>query len=210
MDKYKAYLFDFDGTLVDSEKLKGSALAKTCNLFGGNVNMAIYKEVMGQSWEHVTSHFFTKAKIKPDKDEFNASFKEIYQELLRNELHPNLNVRNLLHRLRKKEKRMGVVSSASFWMVDQVLVQLGLYGFFEIVITKEDVVHHKPDPEAYLLALKKMSLMGSEVLIFEDSKAGLIAANRAECDAVAFKHDFNVNQDLSLAIRTISDYKKIL
>lgn len=53
------------------------------------------------------------------------------------------------------------------------------------VITREHVKRHKPDPEAFILALKHFSLSNAEVLIFEDSNAGLIATNRAGCDVVA-------------------------
>ncbi|MCK5814806.1 MAG: HAD-IA family hydrolase, partial [Flavobacteriaceae bacterium] len=104
---------------------------------------------------------------------------------------------------------MGVVSSATKWMADQILLQLKLMDFFDFIITNEDVTNHKPHSEAYLLALEKLTLPSSEVLIFEDSEAGLIAANNANCDSVAFKHDFNANHDLSLAIRTISDFNDI-
>ncbi len=210
MKSYLAYLFDLDGTLVDSEKLKGKALAETCTLFGGAVDAAIYKEAMGESWFHVTNHFFKVAAINPDIDKFNAEFRIIYQELLRKELTPNLNIIELLTKLKAKGKRIGVVSSASPWMVDQVLSQLKLAEFFDIVITNEDVTTHKPDPEAYLLALKMLSLPASDVLVFEDSNAGLIAARKANCDSVAFQHEFNINNDFSLAIQVISDFNEFL
>ena len=210
MKNYTAYLFDLDGTLVDSEKLKGKALAETCSLFGGKVDVNIYKTVMGERWLNVTNHFFTMAKIDPNIEEFNAEFKKIYQELLLKELTPNPNVEELLFKLKEKRKKMGVVSSGADWMVDQVLSQLGLSEFFEIVISKEQVKKLKPDPESYLLALEKLSLPSSEVLIFEDSNAGLIAARNANCDVVAFKHEFNANHDLSLAIQTISDFSEFL
>ena len=48
INSYSAYLFDMDGTLVDSEKLKGEALVTTCHLFGGVANIDTYKEVMGE------------------------------------------------------------------------------------------------------------------------------------------------------------------
>ena len=89
MKDYSAYLFDLDGTLVDSERLKGKALSETCRLFGGRVEASIYKEVMGESWFQVTKYFFKVAEIKPDIDKFNAEFRIIYQELLRIELTPN-------------------------------------------------------------------------------------------------------------------------
>lgn len=209
MKDYKAYLFDMDGTLVDSEKLKGKALVDTCILLGGLVEVDDYKLVMGQSWEFVTMHFFKKAGIKPEIKVFNAAFKKIYQELLFKELIPNRNSIALLKKLKAKGKKIGVVSSATKWMANQILNQLNLFDYFDFVITKEQVSNHKPHPEAYLLALEKLSVPSSEVLIFEDSEAGLIAASKANCDSVAFQHEFNSKHDLSLAMQTISDFNKI-
>ncbi len=206
LKSYSAYLFDMDGTLVDSEKLKGLALVKTCLHFGGEVDVDTYKAVMGESWEKVTNYFFTKAHIAPDMVRFNSVFKLVYQELLIGELKPNPNVVELLSNLKERGKKTGVVSSAFAWMVDQVLTQLDLKEFFDVVITKEHVSKHKPDPEAYLQALRKLNLPGSEVLIFEDSESGLIAANRAGCDTVAFKHEFNSYHDFSLALGVITDF----
>lgn len=210
MINYTAYLFDMDGTLVNSEKIKGKALAETCSRFGGEVDVNIYKTVMGRNWEFVTDHFFKMAKIQPDIEDFNTEFKLIYEQLLQKELASNPNALELLIKLKSKGKRLGLVSSASRWMVDHIIDQLELSDFFEVVITKENVLKHKPDPEAYLLALKKMGLPSTEVLIFEDSYSGLVAASKANCDSIAFEHEFNINHDLSLALQVISDYKEFL
>jgi HAD superfamily hydrolase (TIGR01509 family) len=151
MKNYSAYLFDMDGTLVDSEKLKGKALVETCAYFGGTTIVDTYKAVMGKSWEEVASHFFSVTQINPPIDKFNAKFKPIYQEILFQELTTNPNAVELLSQLKKRGKKIGVVSSAFSWMVNQVLDQLQLTQFFDVVITQENVTKHKPDPEAYLL-----------------------------------------------------------
>jgi len=210
MKEYKAYLFDMDGTLVDSEKLKGQALSGTCSLFGGKADIQIYKDVMGEEWNQVTRYFFEKANIHPDIDDFNREFRKKYEVLLLLKLTPNPNVKNLLEQLKAKGKKLGLVSSASAWMIEQVLSQLDLFHFFDVIIGKEQVSKHKPDPEAFLLALDQLSLLPSEVLVFEDSNAGIIAANKAHCDAIAFRHAFNENNDLHMAMKIISDYKEVL
>ncbi len=61
-----------------------------------------------------------------------------------------------------------------------------------------------------LLDLEKLSLSGSDVLVFEDSNAGLVAAKKANCDLVAFQHEFNVNNNFSTAIQVISDFNEVL
>lgn len=197
-----------DGTLVDSEKLKGKALIETCSQFGGITDVDTYKAVMGKSWEEVAAHFFSVTNINPAIEEFNTKFKPIYKEILFRELSTNSGAINLLSDLKNQGKKIGVVSSAFSWMVKQILLQLELSKFFDIVITQEDVTKHKPDPEAYLLALKEFSLPASKVLVFEDSHSGILAANKAGCDTIAFQHDFNLRHDFSLAKKIISDFKE--
>lgn len=199
-----------DGTLVSSERLKGSAIVKACSRLGGKVDVNIYKEVMGESWEVVTDHFFEIAKISPNMDEFNNEFNRIYKRLLRNELKLTPSVKEFLLELSEKGKKLGVVSSGATWMVKQILEQFQLSELFDIVITKENVKQHKPHPEAYLLAINELHLKSSEVLIFEDSSAGLMAAKGANCDAIAVEHDFNSNNDLSLALKVITDFREVM
>ncbi len=207
---YSAYLFDMDGTLVNSEKFKGLALSKACSEFGGNVDVNKYKFIMGESWLVVTKYIFETAGISPDLNAFNNEFGKIYKDLLSQNLALNPNVRNLLDKIKTAGKKIGVVSSAPRWTLDQILTQLELLPYFDLIISQEDVVHHKPHPEAYLSALQKLSLPSSEVLIFEDSNAGINAAIKANCDVVAFEHEFNINNDLSLAIKVISDFKEVI
>jgi len=147
LKNYSAYLFDMDGTLVNSERFKGRALSEACGYFGGEVDFNIYKVVMGESWSIVTNHFFASAKIVPDLDEFNNQFNKIYKKLLFENLALNANLKELLIKLANKSKKIGVVSSAATWMVDQILVLLDLTKLFDIIITGEDVTKHKPDPE---------------------------------------------------------------
>jgi HAD superfamily hydrolase (TIGR01509 family) len=210
LKEYKAYLFDMDGTLVSSEKLKGTAISKACSRFGGDVDVNVYKEVMGGSWEVVTKHFFEIMKISPNMDEFVFEYSIIYKELLRHQLKPTPNAKEFLIELSEKGKKIGLVSSSFSWMINQILEQLRLSDYFDIVVSKEDVQNHKPHPEAYLLALNRLSLSSSEVLIFEDTEAGLLSAKGANCDAIAIEHEFNSNNNLSLSLKIINDFSEVM
>ncbi|WP_159650907.1 HAD family hydrolase [Vibrio atypicus] len=210
MNQYQAYLFDMDGTLVNSEPLKGLALAKACQDYGSDVESHIYKDVMGESWPVVTGHFFKHAAISPDLTEFNAHFRTHYEALLTSELQLNDGAKAYLIHLKSEGKVCGVVSSAATWMVDNILTALNLTELFDVVITQEDVSKHKPDPEAYYLALQKLDLSPETTLIFEDSAAGVSAGVLTGCDVVAIKHDFNGKNDLSQSKRLIESYAEMM
>jgi beta-phosphoglucomutase-like phosphatase (HAD superfamily) len=72
-----------------------------------------------------------------------------------------------------------LVTTAKADNVAAVLEQHGLGQFFSIIISGDDVSRHKPDPEAYLLALKKSGLDAGEVIAFEDSASGIASAEGA-------------------------------
>jgi len=207
---YLAYLFDLDGTLVNSEPLKGKALALACQDYGSTTDYTIYQDVMGQDWPTVTQHFFAAANIKPDLNEFNQHFRLHYQTLLKEQLSLSKNLLPYLEHLAKLNCKIAVVSSAANWMIEQVLTQLKLEHFFDLVISQEDVSQHKPHPEAYLTALKKLNIKAKDALVFEDSFAGISAAQKAGCDVIAIKHEFNIKNDMSAAKTCLSDFKELL
>lgn len=209
MKEYQAYLFDMDGTLVNSEPLKGMALARACNNYGGNVDADIYKDVMGESWSVVTGHFFRHAGINPELAEFNTYFRSHYEGLLANQLELNDGAKEYLLALKKQGKTCGVVSSAATWMVENVLHSLALNDLFDVVITQEHVTKHKPDPEAYFLALEYLNVDAQSTVIFEDSEAGVMAGVATGCDVIAIHHEFNGKNDLSRAIEQIDSYQQV-
>ncbi len=206
---YQVYLFDMDGTLVNSEPLKGKALALACADYGSEVDFNIYKDVMGESWPVVTGHFFKAASISPELAEFNTHFRTHYERLLSESLELNIGAKEYIEQLNKNGKRCGVVSSAATWMVDNILDALNLTEAFEIVITQEHVTKHKPDPEAYNLALLHLNISPDDALIFEDSTAGVLAGKASGCEVVAIKHAFNGKNDMSAASKIIEAYDEM-
>ncbi|MCL9782005.1 HAD family phosphatase [Vibrio sp. S4M6] len=207
MKSYDAYLFDMDGTLVNSEPLKGKALALACETFGARIDYKIYKDVMGLDWMQVTSHFFKNANISPNIDEFNQEFRKHYQQLLSSELTLNSGAIELLRELQSNGNPCALVSSAARWMIDSITSQLGIEKLFDTIVSKEDVIEHKPAPEAYHLVIKKLGTTPGQSLIFEDSCAGVQAGIASGNDVIAVTHSFNKNHDFTGVIQTITNFR---
>jgi HAD superfamily hydrolase (TIGR01509 family) len=203
----KAYLFDLDGTLAASEVLKARALAQTCASYGATADHLIYADVMGQNWATVTGHFFKRYGLNPRADEFNNRFRGFYLDLIETGVLATEGAIKFILDARTSGIKVGVVSSAATWMVHKVLSKLELQSSFDLVITQEDVTRHKPDPEAYLLALSRLQVSAKDTLVFEDSSAGLKAAMAAGCRCIAVRHDFNIKHDFSGACREIENFR---
>jgi HAD superfamily hydrolase (TIGR01509 family) len=195
----KAYLFDLDSTLAASEALKARALAQACASYGAKANHLIYADVMGEDWPTVTGHFLKRYDLRPPFDEFNDRFRGFYLDLIEAEVSETQGARQFVLETRSSGTTIGVVSSAATWMVEKVLV-----------ITQEDVARHKPDPEAYLLALSRLRVSAKDTLVFEDSSAGMKAAKAAGCHCVAVRHAFNGKHDFSGALREIESFSEVL
>lgn len=207
--KFIAFLFDLDGTLVDSEPLKGKALALSIKYFGGDVEPEIYKDVMGKSWEQVTQHFFSRSGVTVSLDIFDSIFRKHYEELLDSTLIEKEGLRSFLEISRSMQIKMALVTSASKWMTDKILEKLSLSHFFDVIVTKEDVLQHKPHPEAYLLALKKLNVLPSDAVVFEDSESGALAAQAAKCRFIFVQHEFNQQHSFEGAYQVIDSFKEL-
>lgn len=207
--KTAAFLFDLDGTLADSEPLKGKALALTMKYFGGDVPSGAYKEVMGKSWEEVTGYFFVRSGVTVALDVFDPVFRKYYEGLLDSTLTEKEGLRSFLEFSRSMQMKMALVTSASGWMTEKILKKLSLSHFFDVVVTREDVSLHKPSPDAYLLALEKLEVLPSDTVIFEDSESGVLAAQAAGCRFVFVRHEFNLQHSCEGAYRVIDSFKEL-
>jgi HAD superfamily hydrolase (TIGR01509 family) len=206
----KAYLFDLDGTLAKSEVLKARALARACVSYGAKADHVIYADVMGEDWHTVTGHFFKRYDLRPAFDEFNDRFRGFYLDLIGTELSETRGAKQFVLETKNSGIKIGVVSSAATWMVDKVLAKLDLQNSFGVVITQKDVARHKPDPEAYLLALSQLRVGARDALVFEDSSVGMKAAKAAGCHCVVVRHAFNRKHDFSGALREIENFGEVL
>jgi haloacid dehalogenase superfamily, subfamily IA, variant 3 with third motif having DD or ED/haloacid dehalogenase superfamily, subfamily IA, variant 1 with third motif having Dx(3-4)D or Dx(3-4)E len=205
LENIKALFFDLDGTLVDSEPLKALSLSETMKHFGADVAPDVYKSVMGQSWERVLQEFFKHGEITISENEFNPIFREKYKVLIATQLTANAKLRSWLLDLKSQNLKLALVSSAACWMIDGILKQVKLEDIFDLIVSGDDVKKHKPDPEAYLLALKKLTLNPADVLIFEDSEAGILAARNSNIKAIALYHDYNRNHDFTDSVHQLEN-----
>lgn len=205
----RACLFDLDGTLAASEGLKAQALAQACSTYGVDADYRIYAQVMGEDWPTVTGHFFDAYALSVDVLEFDRRFRGYYLALIEAEVGETSGAAAFVHAVRRQGLRVGVVSSAAPWMVDAVLSRLRLESAFDLIVTQADVASHKPDPAAYLLALGRLALPPEDVLVFEDSFAGLSAASAAGCPSIAVRHAFNASHDFTSAGRIIESFHEL-
>ena len=206
----RAFVFDLDGTLVETEELKALSYARAAaelrpDLNEGAVTEA-FKDLVGLSRQEVAvglmRRFALQDAARTRMVEFGVDRPwqayvqirlRIYETLVAD---PNLvrahryphNIA-LLRDVRREGYPTALATQSHREQARRVLDILGLADKFDVVVARDDVEHGKPDPELHLLAARELGVRPEECLAIEDSPAGVKAALAAGTEIVAVTTD---------------------
>ncbi len=99
-------------------------------------------------------------------------------------------VMDFLDVVRKKFEKVALTTSSVKEFQEMIFKKYNLNKFFDVIVTGNEIAKGKPDPESYLLTLKKLSLPGADCIIIEDSDNGIKSAKVAGCRAIGITHSF--------------------
>jgi HAD superfamily hydrolase (TIGR01509 family) len=175
---FEAILFDNDGVLVDTETLYYRANREALATAGVDLDEATYVELYLR--QGIGAFHLAEARgLSPaDVAALRAARNRRYGELVAREDIAIPGVLDLIRRLAGRF-RLAIVTSAEPEPFSRTHARTGLLPFFETVLTRADTVRAKPDPDPYLLAVRRLGLPASRCLVIEDSERGLRAAKAA-------------------------------
>lgn len=193
----EAILFDNDGVLVDSEPVFIEACIETAATVGRTVTAEDYVRLTMIGGRSIYSELdLAPEAIDALREKRNARYGELLSQ--RDLVMPR--VRETVGALAEK-LRLGVVTSSQKPFFDHLHRHSGLLDHFEFVLTRENFVASKPDPEPYLRGLERLGLPGDSVLAVEDSPRGVISATDAGMRCVAIPTELTRVGDFSRAYR---------
>jgi HAD superfamily hydrolase (TIGR01509 family) len=184
----KAVLFDFDGVIAETENHHIAAWQRTLSVMGWQVPDEVAARASEIDDREFLSELFTGRGIPVDKVSEWVHRKQVLTvQMLKDSPRIYPGVVELVQKLRGKA-RLAVVSGTWRENIQVVLEAAGLSKSFETIVGKEDVTQVKPDPEAYVLALKRLRLSAKAAVVIEDSPSGLSAARAAGIRCIAVGH----------------------
>ncbi|MDQ3864032.1 MAG: HAD family phosphatase [Actinomycetota bacterium] len=206
----RAFVFDLDGTLVETEKLKALSYARAAAELRPDLNegevVAAFDDFIGLSRQEVAvglmRRFGLEEAASARMGEFGVESPwqafvrirlGIYEALLSD---PELVFAHryphniaLLRDVRRQGYPTALATQSHRREALRVLEILEISDEFDVIITREDVEHAKPDPEMHLLAARELGVEARDCLAIEDSPAGIRAALAAGAQAIAVTTD---------------------
>jgi HAD superfamily hydrolase (TIGR01509 family) len=178
MPEAKAILVDLDGTLIDSTTAVAESYRQALSEAGVDISNEDFRRLSaGLHWSAFLPSMLASHGIQRDAASIAARKNEIYAQRL-HDVVLNEPVLQLLAVMRRV-LRIGLVTTASSAAVTALVAHFRLADYFDVIVTGNDVSHHKPHPEAYLLAASKLGVMPRECLVLEDSRVGVESARSA-------------------------------
>jgi beta-phosphoglucomutase len=196
----EAVIFDFDGVLVDSEKLHYQAFNRVLNKFNFQLSLRdYYDKFLGLSDLELLQVVDKERRLSLSNQQFDSVLGEkaqIFKEMAATEAGIIDGVREFLKMLAESKIPMAICSGALSPEIEMILNGAGLRNYFEAIVSAEQVKRGKPDPEGFSLALKllnkklKKSTRAGNCVVIEDSRWGLEAAKAAGMRAVAITNSY--------------------
>lgn len=203
---YTTFLFDLDGTLIESESQKIYAKQKAIAEIGGHVSFDQVTEFVGKSEEEVCAGLLRLAGIDGDWRAISQKAEQLYIETITDGLVMNPGALSYLTELKSLGHTLGLVTSSTPRMLEHNPTVARLISLFDVVVHADSVAEHKPSPAPYLKALDLLGVPAHTAVAFEDSGSGFASALAANIPCVLYRHLLNLNVDSTKAIFEISNY----
>ncbi|MGP8246646.1 MAG: HAD family hydrolase [Bryobacteraceae bacterium] len=193
MPALDAILFDFDGVLADTEPVHYACWAEVLAPFGVVLTWEYYRNhAIGVDDRVVVRELAAAAQPPLDWKFLFAQYpakKRLFRQRTLGAPPFDAALDGFLSELHRDYK-LAVVSSSSRAEIEQLLVAGDLRKHFDTVVTGEDVARHKPDPEPYLEAARRLG--ATAALVVEDSAIGQASGRAAGYEVLAVTHPKDV------------------
>ena len=180
-----AIIFDLDGVLADSEPWWSEIDAKLLAERGVTYCGEYHQNVVGVSYR-LAVEFYKKAfGLSVPTEEMMRRRGEIATEFFADRVDLFPNVKEVLEKLRQMKLHLAVATSSVSASARPFLDRHQLTGFFEVIVTGEEVKDGKPAPDIYLFAADKLGIRVDACLVVEDALPGIGAAKAANMRVAA-------------------------
>ena len=180
--KYKAFIFDLNGTMIDDMPFHIKAWQEKVNSLGANLN---YEETKLQCYgknEELLERVFPNRFTPEEKTKLGKEKELLYYDVYKPHMKLLDGLQEILDSAKAKGIKMAIGSAAMMQNVNFILDHLNLHHYFDAIVSADDVTLSKPHPETFLKAAQLLNISSEDCLVFEDSPKGIEASQTANID----------------------------
>ena len=199
----KACIFDGSGVLIDDVKVIFQVSNKILEEL--KINPVAFEDFQSRTkipfWEYYKSFGLTEEQAKAT----DTHFRKIYPTFSNGvSLYPE--AKNVIHRLKSNGVKIGIVTHLPRFVVLNHLINFGIRGYFDVIITFDDTDDQKPSPKPLLIALSRMDVDASNALFIGDMVEDILTGKRAGVKTAAIIRDVNPYQLKEQLLKHNPDY----
>lgn len=199
----KLAIFDVDGTLIDSESIYVKAALLNNKINNYNVPLNVIMNTIGRNRESVRQVVIDSQTKDFDYDTYRSKLMEIYDE---DSLTLKKGAINILEYCKNHNILSAVATSTYKEKQLRILTQLDIAKYFDYMVFGDEIKNSKPAPDIYLNVYNHYNFKKEDILIFEDSRNGILSAHNAGIKVVYIKDVVDVEKEVvDLAYKSIKD-----
>lgn len=181
MRRYDTILFDFDGTVMDTNHVIIQSWQHTFRTLR-NQEQDVEKIIrtFGEPLETTVKHLFPDVPVQDVVEIYRNYHRDNFGELI--DVFPG--IRELLQELKARDYKTGLVTSRLRQTTMQGLEKYELASYFDVIITADDTSKHKPDPEPINIALERLKSAPEQSMMLGDTMFDIRCAKNAGVDSV--------------------------
>jgi HAD superfamily hydrolase (TIGR01509 family) len=181
----RGFIFDLDGTLADTMPAHYRAWMVTAKLYGLSFPEDRFYGLGGMPTRKIAAMLVEEAGVNVDPLEV-ASHKEktfVASLITPGIIQPIAPVVEIA-RGHRDDGPLAIASGGQRHLVERTLDMIGIADWFSVVLCSEDTTRHKPEPDVFLEAARRLGAQPHACTVYEDTDIGLEAAHRANMRAV--------------------------
>lgn len=210
----KAFIFDMDGVIIDSESVWVKYEPKFLpQLVGKNIYSKIKDKTIGSTVTKIYELAY-RYGLEMDKNKF-VSVYDSYAEIVYKEAKITAGVARFIENLIDINFKLAIVSSSRWRWIEATLAKMTktANNFQYILSLNDEGIASKPSPQGYQKAMQALNAKPSSTIILEDSQRGIEAAKAAGAFVICLKENVaneNVPKGADMYIETLKDLMKEL
>lgn len=213
MSGIEAVIFDLDGTLVDSMWIWHQIDIEYLSRFGIPLPERLQADIEGMSFHETAIYFKERFQIADSLEEIKENWNAMAWDKYEKEVPLKRGVEVFLEYCRMHGIRVGIATSNSRVLTENIVRVHGLRDYFDCIMTGCDVEKGKPSPDIYLAVADKLQVKPERCLVFEDILPGIMAGKNAGMRVCAVEDAYSADirtQKQELADYYIKDYTELL